>query len=113
MNGHYENHLNWDAVKIFRIAWPDMDEPTRQMARAEIAAMLDWCLANSLQADGSFKTSDLDDTLVDACTYGDCLLRETGFYDRKKRFWTDKDFPDAEAIHEKVKARLATLGRKD
>jgi hypothetical protein len=21
-DGHYENHLNWDAVKIFRSAWP-------------------------------------------------------------------------------------------
>ena len=30
MNGHYENHLNWDAVKIFRIAWPTLDEAARE-----------------------------------------------------------------------------------
>lgn len=113
MNGHYENHLNWDAVKIFRTAWPNMDEQTRRLARAEISTMLEWCLANSLQADGSFKTSDLDDTLVDACTYGDRLLRETGFYDREKRFWTDQDFPEAKAIRKKVKAKLKTFGRAD
>ena len=53
MSGHYENHLNWDVVKIFRVAWPSMDEQTRQLARAEISDMLNWCLTNSLQADGS------------------------------------------------------------
>ena len=89
MNGHYENHLNWDAVKIFHAAWPMLDAATRDRVRKDISGMLDWCLANSLQPDGSFKTSDLDDTLVDACYYGDRFLNETGFYDSKKRFWTD------------------------
>lgn len=49
-DGHYENHLNWDAVKIFRSAWPDLDEATRQEVRAEISRMLDWCLTKSYQA---------------------------------------------------------------
>jgi hypothetical protein len=26
-NGRYENHLNWDIVKILRAAWPTLDEP--------------------------------------------------------------------------------------
>ena len=29
-DGHYENHLNWDAVKIFRSAWPNLDDATRE-----------------------------------------------------------------------------------
>ena len=33
--GHYTNHLNWDAVKIFRYAWPYLDTATRQQVRAE------------------------------------------------------------------------------
>ena len=110
MNGHYENHLNWDAVKIYRVAWPTLDVATRDRVRAEISRMLDWCLTNSLQPDGSFKTSDLDDTLVDACSYGDYFLNETGFYDRKKRFWTDQDFPNTDAIHDRIKAKLKMLG---
>ena len=72
--------------------------------------MLNWCLANSYQADGSFKTSDLDETLEDACSYGDRFLKETGFYSQEKRFWTDQDFPEADTIHEKVKAKLKALG---
>jgi hypothetical protein len=111
MNGHYENHLNWDAVKIYRVAWPTLDVATRDRVRAEISRMLDWCLTNSLQPDGSFKTSDLDDTLVDACSYGDSFLNETGFYDREKRFWTDQDFPNTDAIHDRIKAKLKMLGR--
>ena len=35
-NGHYENHLNWDVVKILRLAWPTLDEPTRQQAGRDI-----------------------------------------------------------------------------
>ena len=113
MDGHYENHLNWDSVKIFRIAWPGLDAATRELVRAEISRMLDWCLANSYQPDGSFKVSDLDETLVDACTYGDYFLDETGYYNPKNRFWTDQDFPQADIIHEHVKARLKVLGLHD
>lgn len=65
-DGHYENHLNWDVVKIFRLAWPYLDEPTRAQARAEIATMVAWCLAESYQPDGSFKVSELDDTVGDS-----------------------------------------------
>ncbi|HEY3932616.1 MAG TPA: hypothetical protein VGM58_09645 [Verrucomicrobiae bacterium] len=110
MNGHYENHLNWDAVIIFRQAWPTLDDATKEQCRAEISRMLDWCLADSYQPDGSFKTSDIDDTLVDACSYGNYFLNDIGFYDKKKRFWTDKDFPEAAAIHEHIKAKLKSLG---
>jgi hypothetical protein len=110
MSGHYENHLNWDAVKIYRVAWPLLDNATRDRVRAEISAMLDWCLKSSLQSDGSFKTGDIDDTLADACNYGDCFLNETGYYDPEKRFWTDQDFPEAQAIHKRVSAKLKTLG---
>ena len=30
MGGHYENHLNWDAVIIWRYAWPHLDDKTRR-----------------------------------------------------------------------------------
>ncbi|MFZ0035394.1 MAG: hypothetical protein WAK60_10480, partial [Sedimentisphaerales bacterium] len=97
-NGHYENHLNWDVVKIFRYAWPTLDATTREKVRAEISRMLDWCLANSYQPDGSFKVSDLDDTLGDAYSYGVSFLREAGYFRREDRFWTDQDFPGAKAV---------------
>src|SRR5664280_2824707 len=42
--GHNENHLNWDAVKIFRYAWPFLDTSTRAKVKIEISRMLNCCL---------------------------------------------------------------------
>jgi hypothetical protein len=111
IHGQYENHLNWDAVKIFRAAWPSLDAATQEQVRAEISRMLQWCLAHSYQPDGSFKVSDLDETLADACAYGDYFLREAGYYRREDRFWTDQDFPQAETVHNQVLAKLKAIGR--
>lgn len=112
-NGHYENHLNWDTVRIFRYAWPTLDATTRQKVRAGISRMLDWCLAKSYQPDGSFKLSDLDDTVGDAYFYGVSFLRETGYFQREHRFWTDQDFPDAKAVHDRIEAKLKSMGLND
>lgn len=110
MDGQYENHLNWDVVVIFRQAWPHLDSPTREAARAEISRMLKWSLAESYQPDGSFKTSAIDDTFGDAMEYGVRFLRETGFFNQKERFWTDQEFPEAETIRTKIKARIESAG---
>lgn len=112
-HGHYENHLNWDAVKIFRYAWPTLDTATRQQVQAEISRMLDWCLTKSYQPDGSFKVSDLDDTLGDAYRYGVSFLEEAGYFRRGDRFWTDQDFPDAKAVHDRIEAKLESIGPND
>jgi hypothetical protein len=112
-NGHYEDHLNWDVVKIFREAWPALDEPTRQQARAEMSRMLTWCLAHSYQPDGSFKVSDLDDTPGDAYRYGVDFLAELGYFQRKDRFWTDQEFPESRAVHDRIEAKLRSMGTSD
>ena len=112
-DGHYENHLNWDAVKIFRYAWPYLDDSTRQQVRAEISRMLDWCLTKSLQPDGSFKVSDLDDTVGDAYDYGVYFLRDVGYFRSGDRFWTDQDFPDSAAVRDRIEAKLKSIGTND
>ena len=113
MNGHYENHLNWDEVIVFRYAWPTLDEPTRTQVRAQISRMIDWCLKNSYEPDGSFKTSDLDDTVGDAYYYGVSFLHDAGFFRRQDRFWTSEDFPQADAIRERIKKKLESIGFRD
>jgi hypothetical protein len=112
-DGHYENHLNWDVVKIFRIAWPYLDEPTRVQARAEIATMVDWCLRESYEPDGSFKVSELDDTAGDAYMYGVAFLKDAGYFRPDERFWTSQDFPEARTIHDRIETRLKTIGTSD
>ncbi len=110
MNGRYENHLNWDAVKIFRYAWPTLDEPTRAAARAEMSRMLRWCLTESYQPDGSFKLSELDDTFGDAMQFGVYFLGDLGFFRKTDRFWTDQEFPEAEAIRARIKKKIESIG---
>jgi hypothetical protein len=112
-DGHYENHLNWDAVRIFRSAWPSLDEASRQQVREEISRMLDWCLTKSFQPDGSFKVSDLDDTQGDAYRYGIWFLQEAGYFQRRDRFWTGQDFPDSKAVQERIEAKLQSIGLND
>ncbi len=85
-NGHYENHLNMDSLKIFRSAWPTLDEATRQQVRAEISRMIEWCMIKSYPADGSFKVSDLDDTPGDAYRYGVWFLQEAGYFRHEDAF---------------------------
>ena len=113
MSGRYENHINWDFVIIFRYAWPSLDEPTRARVRDEMQQMLDWCLSQSLQADGSFKTSEIDDTLGDAQMYGVSFLRDSGYFDPAKRFWTNRSFPDSEAVRGRIRERLEATGLGD
>ncbi len=112
-DGHYENHLNWDVVKIFRLAWPYLDEQTRAQARAEIAKMLGWCLKESYQPDGSFKVSELDDTAGDAYMYGVAFLKDAGYFRRDERFWTSQGFPEARTVHDRIETRLRTIGTGD
>ena len=112
-NGHYEDHLNWDAVKIFREAWPYLDEPTRQQARVEMNRMLTWCLTHSYQPDGSFKVSDLDDTPGDAFRYGVDFLAELGYFQSKDRFWTEQQFPESKVVHDRIEAKLKSMGLSD
>ncbi len=112
-DGHYENHLNWDAVKIFRIAWPYLDDARKQQARNEISRMLQWCLTQSLQPDGSFRVSDLDETPSDAYRYGIWFLQETGYFRPTDRFWTNQDFPESEAVRARIAAKLSSIGLSD
>jgi hypothetical protein len=109
-NGDYNNHLNWDAVKIFRYAWPFLDEAIRRKVRLEISHMLNWCLTESYQPDGSFKISDLDDTMGDAYRYGVAFLSETGYFNTKNCFWTDQNFTEAKEVRDHIKSKLLSIG---
>jgi hypothetical protein len=100
-------------VVFFRYAWRTLDAATREKVRAEISSMLDWCLANSYQPDGSFKVSDLDDTLRDVYSYGVSFLRETRYFRREDRFWTDQDFPEAKVVRDRIEAKGKSIGLHD
>jgi hypothetical protein len=57
--------------------------------------------------------SDLDDTSGDAYRYGVWFLQEAGYFQRKDRFWTVQDFPDADQVRRRIEARLKATGLND
>lgn len=102
--GQYWNHNNMDVVALFKAGWPHANIAQKQDMTAEIEKMLHWCLTESLQPDGSFKPHVADGSLEEGEYYATAFLARIGFFDKKERFWTDREFPEAAAIREKILA---------
>lgn len=102
LKGHYWNHNNMDVVTIFKAGWPHAYPAQRSAMADEIEKMLHWCLTESFQPDGSFKPNIGDGSLEEGEYYASAFLARIGFFDKRERFWTDRDFPEAPAIREKI-----------
>lgn len=102
MFGQYWNHNDMDVVTLFRAAWPSASPAQRARMSAEIQKMLDWCLTQSLQPDGSFKFNIADGSVEDAEYYGAAFLDRIGYFDHSKRFWTDQEFPQAGEVKSRI-----------
>lgn len=98
---------------VCRLREPHGVGARRDLLRAEISRMLHWCLTESHKPEGSFKVSDLDDTLGDAYECGVDFLQETGYFNRRNRFWTTREFPDAKVVHNRIESKLNQLGLHD
>ncbi len=96
--GQYWNHNNMDVVALFKAGWPQATPAQKQAMTVEIEKMLHWCLTESLQPDGSFKPNIGDGSLEEGEYYATAFLARIGFFDKKERFWTDREFPEAPAI---------------
>jgi hypothetical protein len=90
----YANHHNMDVVVIFRYGWKHATPRQQEAIRVELHKMLDWCLKESLQPDGSFRVRD-GESLEESIYFGTAFLARIGYFDREQRFWTDEKFPDA------------------
>jgi len=108
--GGYENHHNYDVLRLLRYGWPEADPGDRAAARKEIRKMLDWCLSSSLQPDGSFILGGSDDSVEDSYYFGVSFLDEAGFFDPKKRFWSDDELPPSSVIRQKLIQRIHDAG---
>ena len=98
----YLNHNNMDVAYLFSLGWSQASPEQQAQMRVEIRKMLNWCLTESLQQDGSFKMLEGDDSVETSVTFGTEFLGRLGYFDRSKRFWTDEDFPEAEANRAKI-----------
>jgi hypothetical protein len=111
--GEFTNHNNYDVAKIFQYGWPHMNADQRKSAAAAIDEMLHWTLTSSLQTNGSFKTVPTFFSSTGADFYfGVSFLQAIGFWDAEKRFWTERDFPEASAICSQIKSQLLVMAIK-
>jgi hypothetical protein len=93
----YLNHNNMDVARIFELGWSHASAAQRAAIRIELQKQLDWCLRESLRPDGSFVVLEDDDSLETSIYFGTAFLARVGYFDRARRFWTNADFPRAEA----------------
>ncbi len=109
--GAFNNHNSYDVAVIFRFGWPHMTETQRERARREIVAMLDFALGPSMNQEGGFRDDPtFYSTPADAYYYGVAFLDAVGYWDRSKRFWTDRDFDGATPVACRIRAGLKKLG---
>ena len=102
LNGAYWNHNNMDVAVLFGYGWPEANPAQRAAMKVELEKMLHWCLTESLQPDGSFKPLLSDSSLEEANYFGAAFLARAGYFDRKRRFWTQADFPESAAIRTRI-----------
>jgi hypothetical protein len=90
----YANHHNMDVVVLFRYGWKHATPGQQEAIRTELRKMLDWCLKESLQPDGSFRIRE-GESMEESSYFGTAFLARIGYFDRARRFWTDEEFPGA------------------
>jgi hypothetical protein len=101
-NGQYWNHNNMDVVTLFHYGWAEASDAQKKAMSAEIDRMLNWCVHESLQPDGSFKVNIADGSLEDAEYYGTSFLARVGYFDPAQRFWTDRAFPESAEVKKRI-----------
>lgn len=111
--GKQSNHHNYDVVAILRRGWPHMTDDQKRESRVEIKKMLDFCLNETLNPDGSFKLLADESTHASAQLFGVSFLDESGYINRHKRFWTDDPFPESDALRDKIQKNLAATKSTD
>jgi hypothetical protein len=100
-DGRFTDHNNMDVAVLFRFGWNAANDSQRQAMAAQIQKMLDWCLAQSLQADGTFAQGG-NDSLEENTYFGAAFLSRIGFFARNRRFWTKRDFPGAAEVRQRI-----------
>ena len=111
--GRYmSNHHNMDIVTLWRLGWNHATSDQRRQIAEAISGMLDSCLHQSLQPDGSFKSPD-EDTLSSAFYFGVSFLHEIGYFSKGNRFWTNRQFPEAQEVRQRILRRMQALKLDD
>ena len=89
--------------------------PAEQRVRAaqEIRRVADWCLQTAIAPDGTVVPRAVGESLPNSYYFTLAFLDVIGYFDPKGRFWTDRDFPEVEAVTAKLRAHVLALDQED
>lgn len=122
-NGRYPNgwldpagmtsHNNYDVAVLFQLGWPQMRADQRRRAAQELGRLLDWCLTTAMTPDGKIVARAVGESLPESYYFTIAFLDTVGYFDPRKRFWTDRPFPEAPVVRAGLEQHLLTLPRCD
>jgi hypothetical protein len=108
-DGGLTNHNNYDVAVLFQLGWPKMRDDQRRRAAAEIERLSAWCLDTAIAADGRVVMRATGESLPDSYYFTVAFLDTIGFFDRAKRFWTDREFPQAATLRRRLRCQIRRL----
>jgi hypothetical protein len=103
------SHNNYDVATLFALGWPRMRPSQCALASAELARLVEWCREQAIMPDGTVAARAWGESLPESYYFTVAFLDTIGAFDRRKRFWTDRDFPDAAVVRECLEQRVREL----
>lgn len=103
------SHNNYDVAVLFGLGWPHMRPGQRARARQQLDRLLGWCLDTAIAADGTVVARAVGESLPDSYYFTIAFLDTIGFFNIRKRFWTDRELLDGETLRRRLAARVRDL----
>ncbi len=107
------SHNNYDVAVLFQLGWPEARPDQRCRARREIERLLSWCLERAIAADGTVVMRAVGELIPEGYYFAVAFLDTVGYFAPAKRFWTDRDFPEAAAVKERLERQILRLHQDD
>jgi hypothetical protein len=107
------SHNNYDVATLFRLGWREMRPDQRTTAHAELDRLSDWCSTTAISQYGEVVARAKSESLAESYYFTIAFLDTIGYFDRAKRFWTDRAFPEAPALRARIEHRVRQLHQSD
>jgi hypothetical protein len=107
------SHNNYDVAVLFQLGWPHMCADQRRRGAQELGRLLDWCLTSAITQDGCIAARAIGESLPESYYFTIAFLDTVGYFERAKRFWTEREFPEAPALRAHLEDHLHQLPRRD
>ncbi len=107
------NHNNYDVAVLFRLGWDKIGPEEQFRAARELDRLVDWCRTCAIAADGRVVLRASGESVPESYYFTAAFLNSVGYFDKAKRFWTDRDFPEAAAIRARIEDQILRLNQAD